>query len=660
VSRFRRRDDESTDEVAEARRRRAAGADPFGPNDGDDPDIDDAIAALEDRAAKKTAVKRDSRAKRSRAKGDGKVADEDADAEEEAPSPPRHMPRTPDEVEVDPKGGRLGEVLLRKGMVDKALLVEAILQQDATGMRLGSLLVASGAISEDELTEVVAEQAGVEVLDARNVEPEPAAVARLSETVARSLVAVPVTVQEDGTVDIAVSDPSPQTLQRLEKAVKGPVRMLAAGQSVVRRLLDTSFRAVEAVPEFVERFQAADSIRRAVEAVPDDAGVEDAPIVQVVNLMITQALRDRASDIHLEPTDSNVRLRYRIDGALHDLLSLPGSMALALVSRIKIMAGLNIVERRRPQDGQISMEVENRELDIRVAVAPTIWGEKVVLRLLDKSRPLFQYHELGMSGHIEKKFLEVIQSPYGMVACAGPTGSGKTTTLYATLLALNDSELNITTIEDPVEYILPAINQIQVNPAADVTFVSGLRSVLRQDPDIILVGETRDTETAQIAVRAALTGHLVLSSIHATDSASAVQRFIEMGVEPFLLTSSLVAVVAQRLVRRICTYCKEPYEPGADEMAFYSGHGGAEKSTFYRGTGCAFCARSGYLGRIGVFELLTLSDEIREAIVTHANRDQIRALAKEQGMNTLRDEGLRLVAEDHTTIAEIVRHIWTM
>ena len=344
---------------------------------------------------------------------------------------------------------------------------------------------------------------------------------------------------------------------------------------------------------------------------------------------------------------------------LHDILELPKSMALALVSRLKILSNLNIVERRRPQDGQMSMIVEEHDLNIRVAIAPTMFGEKVVLRLLDKSRPLFQYTELGMSEETAKRYVELIHSPFGMVACSGPTGSGKTTTLYATLLALNNPGLNITTIEDPIEYVLPEINQIQINPSADLTFVTGLRSILRQDPDIILVGEIRDTDTARIAVRSALTGHLVLSSIHATDAASAVQRFVDMGIEPFLLSSSLAAVMAQRLVRRVCIHCKVEYTPGADELAFYRNAGGPRKTQFVRGAGCTFCAHTGYLGRIGVYELLKLTDDTRAMVIARAGRDSISAQAIADGMLTLREEGLRLVADDITTISEIIRHIWT-
>jgi type IV pilus assembly protein PilB len=336
-------------------------------------------------------------------------------------------------------------------------------------------------------------------------------------------------------------------------------------------------------------------------------------------------------------------------------------MSPALVSRLKIMSGLNIVERRRPQDGQISMMVDDHDVNVRIATAPTIFGEKVVLRILDKSRPLFRYTELGMSEDTAQRYIETIHSPFGMVVASGPTGSGKTTTLYATLLALNNPELNITTIEDPIEYVIPEINQIQINPPADLTFVTGLRSILRQDPDIILVGEIRDSDTAHIAVRSALTGHLVLSSIHATDSASSVQRFVDMGIEPFLLSASLAAVISQRLVRRVCTYCKMEYSPSDQELAFYKEHGGPKNAEFAYGPGCTFCARTGYLERIGVYELLALTDDIRALVIAGAGRDEIRDHAIEHhGMRTLRAEGLRLVADGVTTISEIIRHIWTM
>ncbi|MCH8899213.1 MAG: type II/IV secretion system protein [Acidobacteria bacterium] len=565
------------------------------------------------------------------------------------------------EVLIVPTGSRLGEILLAKGAIERDQLVNAIREQGGTGRRLGSILVTARLLSDEELADALIEQAGVERVDLSSIEPDEEAAALLSEAVARELNAVPIRVRDDGTREFVVSHPDSETRQRLEKMTGGGVHLLADRPDRVRLLLNSVYRVLGSVPQFVERFEAADAIRTAAEAVPEGAGGEDVPVIQVVNLLITQALRDRASDIHIEPQSTHVRLRYRVDGAMHDILELPASMALALVSRLKIMADLSIVERRRPQDGQIAMMVEGHDLNIRIAIAPTIFGEKVVLRLLDKSRPLFRYTELGMSDETAAHYIELVHSPFGMVVCSGPTGSGKTTTLYATLLALNNPELNITTIEDPVEYVMPGITQIQINPTTDVTFATGLRSILRQDPDIILVGEIRDTETARIAVRSALTGHLVLSSIHATDAASSVQRFLDMGIEPFLLASSLAAVVAQRLVRRICTYCKVPYAPTAEDLAFYDSAGGAEKTVFMHGGGCTFCSHTGYLERIGVYELLELTEDIRAMVVAGVGRDAIRNQAINQhGMRTLRQEGLRLVSEDVTTISEVVRQIWTM
>ncbi len=569
-------------------------------------------------------------------------------------------PRTAADVDIEPHGTRLGELLLARGTIQRDQLIEAILRQNGDGTKLGSILVEARALAEDELTEVLAGQAGVEFVDLRDVTPDEEATARIPEVLARELNAVPIRIRDDGSLEVVVSHPDQETLQRLEEQHGGSVHLLADYPERVRLLLDSTYHALEGVSQFVQRFEAADAIRHAVETVPEGAGVEDAPVIQVVNLLITQALRDRASDIHIEPVDTHVRLRFRIDGVLHDILELPASMALALVSRLKILSNLNIVERRRPQDGQVSMMVEGHDLNIRVAIAPTMFGEKVVLRLLDKSRPLFHYTELGMSEETAKRYVKLINSPFGMVACSGPTGSGKTTTLYATLLALSNPGLNITTIEDPIEYVLPEINQIQINPSADLTFVTGLRSILRQDPDVILVGEIRDADTARIAVRSALTGHLVLSSIHATDAVSAVQRFVDMGIEPFLLSSSLTAVMAQRLVRRVCVHCKIEYSPGPEELGFYEDAGGPQKTHFVDGAGCALCAHTGYLGRIGVYELLTLTDDIKAMVIAGAGRDEIRAQAIEDGMLTLRHEGLQLVAKGITTISEIVRHIWTM
>jgi type IV pilus assembly protein PilB len=321
---------------------------------------------------------------------------------------------------------------------------------------------------------------------------------------------------------------------------------------------------------------------------------------------------------------------------------------------------MNIVERRRSQDGQFEAHVDGRSLDVRVATTATIWGEKAVLRLLDKSRSLLQLPRLGMPPETRAEFSQLIRSPFGMVICAGPTGSGKTTTLYAALSEIIDAERNIMTIEDPVEYVFPSINQIQINEQADITFAGGLKAILRQDPDIILVGEMRDVETARIAVQSALTGHFVLSSLHATDATAALHRFLDMGIESFLVASSILGIVAQRLVRRICEACKEPYDPPSDELEIYEQWGGKPKSEFFHGGGCNFCSHTGYVERVGVYELLRASEEIKALIVKQASLEELRAVALDQGMRTLRDEALRVVEEDTTTMTEVLRSIYVV
>jgi type IV pilus assembly protein PilB len=346
---------------------------------------------------------------------------------------------------------------------------------------------------------------------------------------------------------------------------------------------------------------------------------------------------------------------------LHEILSLPVEMGPAIASRIKVLAGMNIVERRRPQDGQLTMAVDGRSIDIRVATSGTVTGEKVVMRLLDKSKPLFRIDQLGMTLETQVKYAALVSAPFGMVVCAGPTGCGKTTSLYATLSELDSAERNIMTIEDPVEYRFPTINQIQINEQAGVTFAAGLKAILRQDPDIVLVGEVRDPETARIAVQSALTGHFVLSSVHATDSTSALHRFLDMQIEPFLIASAVSGVLSQRLVRRICDQCRRAYQPTAEELTFYAESGGIPPTHgFFRGEGCMFCAETGYSDRIGVYELMVMTPEMRQLVVQRPSHQAIRDLAVAQGTKTLRTEAARLVGDGVTTIAEIIRSIYTL
>jgi len=394
------------------------------------------------------------------------------------------------------------------------------------------------------------------------------------------------------------------------------------------------------------------------EVAPTPAG-DDAPIVHLVTNIVGQGLRDRASDIHVEPLDDILRIRYRIDGTLVEVQRLPLAIHLSLVSRLKIMAGMNIVERRRPQDGQFSTTVDGREVDVRVATVSTVFGEKLVMRLLDKRRSMIGLGELGMPRDTHGAFSQMIRSPFGMVICAGPTGAGKTTTLYASLLEINNSGKNVTTIEDPVEYVFPGINQVQTNEQAGLTFATGLRALLRQDPDVILVGEIRDSDTARIAVQSALTGHFVLSSLHGTDAAAALHRLLDMGIEAFLIASSVMGVIGQRLLRRICDSCKSPYTPDAEELElFHRHHPGRTKKLFFHGIGCEDCSHTGYRDRIGVYELLHISPRIRQLLIDHATTEQVRDTAVIEGMRPMIVEAMSLVDDDVTTITEVIRTLY--
>ena len=355
-----------------------------------------------------------------------------------------------------------------------------------------------------------------------------------------------------------------------------------------------------------------------------------------------------------------VRVRYRIDGALKEILTLPAAIGPGLVSRIKIMANMNIVERRRPQDGQLTINIDGTEVDVRVATAATIMGESCVMRILDKTRSVLRLNDLGMPKDTHLAYSKMVRSPFGMVICAGPTGSGKTTTLYATLSEVSNPTLNVMTIEDPVEYVFPSINQIQTNEQAGITFATGLKSILRQDPDVILVGEIRDVETTRVAVQSALTGHFVVSSLHATDSVSALHRFLDMGIESFLIASSVLGVVGQRLLRRICPSCKTSYTPSPEEMDFYHDSGGAQSEGFFTGTGCNFCSHTGYNDRIGVYELLIMSPELRRLVVGWATQEELRSMAVRQGMRTMRQEAIGLVDQGITTIEEVIRSMYTL
>ncbi len=499
---------------------------------------------------------------------------------------------------------------------------------------------------------------GGEVVDVRALLSEPDALALVPESYASANLVLPVRVVDDRLLVACAELPEFRTVNELQLLTRHQVVPLLAIRAELIEAIRQRYRLLPSVDVQVQAFN------RAALAAPVDSRdsirevSEDSPVVRVVSLLISQGLRDRASDIHIEPQQHSLRIRYRIDGLLSDAVALPKAMGPSLASRIKVMANMDIVDRHRAQDGQIRLDSEDRQVDIRVSTAETIWGEKVVLRLLDQGRTVLSLDQLGLTEQGYDRMSELLRSPYGMIVVSGPTGSGKTTSLYAAISELDPISQNITTIEDPVEYTFDNINQIQIRRVANLNFANGLKAILRQDPDVILVGEIRDLETAEIAIQSALTGHLVLSSLHATDSAGVVQRFIEMGIEGFLISSALVGVVAQRLVRRICVDCREEYEPPEEQMALWRQYGSGDKKRFYRGRGCVQCAGTGYRGRIGVFEVLQLSEAIKLLVSAKAPAQAVRDQALAEGIVSLRADAVQKVAADLTTLAEVMRCVW--
>jgi type IV pilus assembly protein PilB len=555
---------------------------------------------------------------------------------------------------------RLGDQLIASNIITDAQLQQALAMQRDSGGLLGEVLVSIGALNEQDLARALAAFFGFDVANLRRDAVDPLVLNFLNEEAARKFTAFPVRMADDG-LSIAVAEPSEEVRQALSQASGKQVKLLIAPVSDIRWAIDSNYRALGSVEKLVQAFESVEGSRkRSVDSSEPEIVADDAPVVQVVDRILTQAMRDRASDVHIEPSDDIVRVRFRIDGALKEILQLPAAIGPGLVSRIKIMANMNIVERRRPQDGQLTINIDGKEVDVRVATTATIMGESCVMRLLDKTRSVLRLNDLGMPVDTHAAYSKIVRAPFGMVLCAGPTGSGKTTTLYATLSEVSNPSLNVMTIEDPVEYVFPTINQIQTNEQAGLTFATGLRSILRQDPDVILVGEIRDVETTRVAVQSALTGHFVVSSLHATDSVLALHRFLDMGIESFLIASSVLAVVGQRLLRRICPSCKAVYTPSDEEMVFYEESGGPSKEVFYQGTGCNFCTHTGYKDRIGIYELLIMTPELRRLVVGWATQEELRNMAVKQGMRTLRQEAVNLVNQDITSISEVIRSVYTL
>ena len=548
--------------------------------------------------------------------------------------------------------------MLEEGLLTEAQLDAALAEQARTGRSLGRILIESGGISEADLVRALARQVGLEFVDLSDHAVDASAVALVAESLARRYQAIPIGRDDDGRLVVAMADPSNVFALDDIRAVTGhAIRTVVATAAQVTETIDRYFRLDTEVDTMAQA--AADEADVGEDLIGVREIVEDAPIVKFVNLLITQAVADRASDIHVEPTEHDLRIRFRIDGVLHEVMRSPRSIQGGVISRLKVMAEINIAERRVPQDGRISMKVGGRPIDLRVATLPTVYGEKVVMRILDKSQALLRLEELGFLPETLERFSAAYQKPYGTILVTGPTGSGKSTTLYATLNILNEPHRNVITVEDPVEYRLPGINQVQIHPKAGLTFALALRSILRADPDVLLVGEIRDRETAVIAVEAALTGHLVLSTLHTNDAASTPMRLVEMGVEPFLVTSALDCVTAQRLARRLCDKCKQAYQPSEAELVEIGwpdpGMESGEWPVLHRPVGCASCGRTGYRGRFGIHEVMLMSEEIDRLIIERRSTEEIQKTAVMQGMITLREDGLRKVASGLTSLEEVFR-----
>jgi general secretion pathway protein E len=482
----------------------------------------------------------------------------------------------------------------------------------------------------------------------------------IPESIARKYNAFPLAT--DGKVlRVAMSNPSDIiALEALASRSQMRIEPELATAEEVSEAIDYNYKAFDEIEKHISSIEVAqETENKLAKQLAIDTATE-APVAQALTLIIDEAVKARASDIHLEPGEDKMRVRFRIDGALHDMFSLPLITMASLISRIKIMASMNIADHHRPQDGQFSVKTKGRLIDIRVGVIGTVYGEMAVLRLLDKTRATLDLSELGFLPGSLKLYEKMLKVPYGVILVSGPTGAGKTTTLYASLNTLDQTQRNIITIEDPVEYRFSNVNQIQVNPRAGVTFASGLRSILRLDPDVILIGEIRDAETANIAIQSALTGHLVLSSIHANDAIGVVLRLIDLGVEPFLVSSALIGVVAQRMVRRLCSHCARPMEAPAEESLVYQQETGEERKEFVHGAGCKVCANSGFRGRTGIFEILHTSDQIKTLLVKEATAGEIREQAIKEGMVTLLQDGMLKVKKNITTPSEVIRNAYTV
>lgn len=557
--------------------------------------------------------------------------------------------------------GKLGDILLDEGKITEEQLWEALTIQEDDPRHIGEILLSMGYVNETDLAQALARRLRLDFLELNDTDVDRGLLTLIDQKVLRRHQAVPLRI-EDGRLAVAMSDPKDIHAMEDLRMISGyPINPVVATSSDIQRVQNKLFALGEDVSEFLQ--ESADDSAVADEGEMDlgaDAGAEEAPIIRLVSSILQQAVADGASDIHIEPQAQEVTVRFRVDGVLREVMSVPQKLQSGVIARLKVVANLNIAERRIPQDGRFSLRVGGSKVDLRVATLPTAHGEKIVLRLLDTANVEADLGKLGFSDGAFEQYKEIFTRPYGAILVTGPTGSGKSTTLYATLNELNSQERNIITVEDPIEYRVPGLNQVQVNPKAGLTFASGLRSILRSDPDVIMIGEIRDVETAKISVESALTGHLVLATLHTNNAPGALTRLTEMGVEPFLTSSAVDCVIAQRLARRLCERCKEPAEierEVLEEMDFPFHLVDESDMQFYKACGCERCSGTGYRGRVGIYEMMVVTDELKEMVLHRVSTNEIARAAEGAGMVRLKQDGLVKAAQGLTTMEEVLRTV---
>ncbi len=552
----------------------------------------------------------------------------------------------------------LGDFLIKQGLITQEQLKKALKYQKESGKLIGRCLIELGFITEEDLIKTLSEQLDVPYLSLKKYKIDPSVLKLVPEEIARSKKVFPL-FEIEGKLTVAMVNPLDLvTIDSISRRIGKLVTPVVCNEQEIEDAIAQYYSGRDSLKNMVKGLDIPKpSEEEAIDETKLRKKAEEGPIVKLVNVIFHQAVKDRASDIHIEPRQKVLSIRYRIDGIMHEVFSPPKEMQLAITSRIKILADLNIAERRLPQDGRIRMELEDRQIDFRISTFPTMYGENIVIRVLDQQKMRISLHELGMDKEVEENFRMSLHHSHGIVLVTGPTGSGKSTTLYASLMELDSPEKNIMTLEDPVEYYLDTVRQAQVNAKIGMTFASGLRSILRQDPDIIMVGEIRDKETAEIAIQAALTGHLVLSTLHTNNAAGAITRLLDMDIPPYLVASSIIGVLGQRLVRKICENCRVEYIPEKatyQNLVFPPDQQG-EQPVFFRGEGCSKCRNTGYSGRIGIYEFLKFDAYIREMILHRVTMNEIETYAVQEGMKTMFQDGIEKASRGLTTLEEVLR-----